>query len=198
MIKKDKNILITIVAIIIVVIIIVVAIMINNNKQATTANMKINNVEELTNLLNKIYDNTSEDLYNVETKEIDLSDSASVKTFTGLESGQNFEFAIVSEPLISAQAYSVVMAKVKDGINANEIAKEMSEKIDMRKWICVSADKLFATNSGNIVFLVMTNEEMANSVYKSFKNLAGTVGQEYEKNNQESELSEDAIIPMPQ
>ena len=49
--------------------------------------------------------------------------------------------------MMSSQAYSLVLVKVKDGVDANNIAKTMSEKIDTRKWICVSAEKLYATSS---------------------------------------------------
>ena len=57
----------------------------------------------------------------------------------------------------------------------------MSEKIDTRKWICVSAEKLYATSSGDVVFLIMTNEEMATPIYEKFKTLAGNVNEVYEK-----------------
>ena len=192
-----------IIAILIVAIIVIFVVM--NGKGATnnkTNLPQVSNVAELTDVLNKIYEGTKVGVYNVETREIDLTDDTSVKSYTGLKNGEQLEYAIVSEPLINAQAYSLVMAKVKNGVNANEIAKEMSEGIDTRKWICVSAEKLYATNSGDIVFLIMTNEEMAKGVYDSFKELAKNVGKEYEKTTEEEALPDDTesdiVIPMPQ
>ena len=78
------------------------------------------------------------------------------------------------------------MAKVKAGVDANAIAKEMSEKVNTAKWICVLADKLYATSSGDIVFLVMSSEDMAKPIYEKFKTLAGNVNEVYEKSEEVS------------
>ena len=83
--------------------------------------------------------------------------------------------------MISSQAYSFVVAKVKDGVDANSIAKEMLDKVNPIKWICVGAEKVYATSSGDVVCLVMASEEWAKPIYESFKSLAGTIGQEYER-----------------
>ena len=119
---------------------------------------------------------------------LDITNNDSVKYITGLENGTNFEYVVVSEPLMSSQAYSLVLAKVKSGINADEIAKQMSENIDTRKWICVEAEKLYATSSGDIVFLVMSNEGIAKPIYERFKSLAGNINQVYEKTAEEIDL----------
>ncbi len=206
--KKSTKIIIIVVAII-AIIAVVAAVVIMNKKTSNNngANItqtgsingpqEVNTVEDLSKLLNQVYAGVTTDIYNVETQTIDLTNETSVKSYTGLENAQNLEFAIVSEPLINAQAYSLVMAKVKDDVDANDVAKAMAEGVDTRKWICVSAEKLYATNSGNIVFLIMTNEEMANNIYKSFKDIVGTIGNEYEKTERE-ELPPDMGIPAPQ
>jgi hypothetical protein len=82
---------------------------------------------------------------------------------------------------MSSQAYSLVIAKVKEGTDADKLAKAMSENIDMRKWICVSAEVLYATSTEDLVFLVMSSEEMAKPVFDAFKNKVGNVGEEYKK-----------------
>ena len=114
---------------------------------------------------------------------------------TGLESGEKLEYLVASEPMISSQAYSLILAKVKQGENANEIAKEISEKVNPSKWICVSAEKIYATNSGDIVFVIMSSEEWAKPIYEKFKKLAENVGQEYEKTVEAPNL--DTAIPLP-
>lgn len=93
--------------------------------------------------------------------------------------------------MMSSQAYSLVLVKVKDGVDADKIAKSMSEQIDIRKWICVSAEKLYATSSGDVVCLVMSSEERAKPIYEKFKKLAGTIGEEYIKTEEPSELPEE-------
>lgn len=195
----DKKSVIFVVAIVVFLVIMLSIILISKNNKTNEGGAQVSSVEDLTKLLDEVYDGVEEELYALDNRTIDLSDANSVKSYTGLDDGDDLEFAVVSEPLINAQAYSLVMAKVKDGVNANEVAKEMSEKVDTRKWICVSADKLYATNSGDIVFLVMTNEEMAKSVYDSFKKVAGTIGQEYEKTTEDGELPPDDVsFPVPE
>lgn len=157
-----------------------------------TSNLpQIASVEDLSGLVDKIYDGLEFPLQSVQTQTIDLSDSDFVNMITGLENGNDFEYLVASEPMMSSQAYSLVLAKVKDGVNANEIAKKMQENINTRKWVCVSAEKVYATNSGNVVCLVMSSEELAKPVYEKFKSLAGQVEQEYEKTEEEPELPED-------
>ena len=153
--KLTKNIIVTIV--IIIIIAVIAMILTKQNSNQTTNLPEINSQEDLENLVNQVYENVAQELYSTFTIPIDLSDTNSVKSYTGLDNGNDLEYAVVSEPMINAQAYSLVVAKVKDGVNANEVAKTMSDNIDTRKWICVSAEKLYATNSGNIVFLIMTN-----------------------------------------
>ena len=201
----NKNTKIIIAVIVVVAIVAVVAFIVASGSKSTNGDTNlsaVNSQEDLENLIDKVYNGVSVDLYNVETREIDLSDSTTVKSYTGLDDGDDIEFAVVSEPMINAQAFSFVMAKVKDGVNADDVAKEMSENIDTRKWICVSAEKLYATSSGNIVFLVMTDEEKASSIYESFKDLAQNVGEVYERTTEDGELPPDTdsgmSIPLPQ
>ena len=189
--KKSTK--ITIALIIAIAIIAVIAIILISSK--SSENIDVNSQEDLENLMNKVYDGVTADLYNVETRSIDLSDSISVQSYTGLENGDDLEYAVVSEPLINAQPYSFILAKVRDGVNANNIANEMSEKVDPRKWICVSASKIYATSSGNCVFLVMGGKDsskLASSAYENFKNIAQTIGKEYTKNLSDDELPLDA------
>lgn len=154
----------------------------NDNTTQTTAKLEpITSAEGLTKLVDKIYEGEENLFPSIQTQEIDVSDKDMVSFVTGLEDNTKLEYLVVSEPMMSSQAYSLVLAKVKDGVNANEVAKEISEKIDTRKWICVSAEQLYATNSGDVVFMVMTNKELADSLYGNFKTLAGEIGQTYEK-----------------
>ncbi len=197
--KNIKIIIAVVVAAIAIIAIIVVIGMMNRtvigvDKTALTAN----SVEELASLVDKVYEGATVDLYDTETIKIDLTDDSAVKSYTGLENGNDLEYAVVSEPLINAQAYSLVMAKVKNGVNANQIAEQMADNVNPRKWICVSAEKVYAVNSGDIVFLVMSNEEMTNDIFDSFKKLSGTDEKSYMKIVEEESLPEDTVIPMPE
>lgn len=187
-----KVIILSIIGIIGIAAIIGGVVMLNSKPKTNLA--PITSVEELSALVDKVYEGRTDMLPSLMTMPIDLADADAVNSMTGLENGDNLEYLVVSEPMINAQAYSFVLAKVKDGVNANEVAKTMSENINTRKWICVSAEKLYATSSGDVVCLVMSSEEMAKPVYEKFKELAGTVGQVYEKTEEAPELPEDMVF----
>lgn len=188
--KKKNIIIIAVVAIIALVIVAGIIFFVNGNKDSKT-NLKIESAEDLSNLVNEIYKGKEESLPKLNTQIVDVSDANVVKSVTGLENGDKLKYLVVSEPMMSSQAYSLVLVKVKDGVDANNIAKTMSEKIDTRKWICVSAEKLYATSSNDIVCLVMASEEWAKPVYEGFKALAGTVQEEYTKTEELPELPEE-------
>ena len=186
--KKNTK-LIAIIAAIIVIAVIAVVVVVMGQKSKTNL-PKINAAEDLSKLIDTIYEGQDNLYGSLATQIIDLTDKETVSYITGLEDENQFEYMVVSEPMMSSQAYSFILAKVNDGVNADEVAKQMSEKVNPSKWICVTAEKIYATSSGNIVCLVMSNEEMAKSVYDKFKSVAGTVGQEYEKTQEEVSIDE--------
>ena len=110
--------------------------------------------EELTQLVETIYEG-NENLYpSLMSQLIDVKDAETVNYMTGLENGNDLEALIVSEPMMSSQAYSLIIAKVKSGANPDDVVKKMYENINMRKWICVSAEVLYATSTEEYAFLV--------------------------------------------
>lgn len=163
---------------------------VNNEKETNseTTALEINSEEDLSALVDKLYEG-KQDLYpSLMTQPIDVTDKDSVSYMTGLESGEELEYLVVSEPMMSSQAYSLILAKVKDGVDADKVAKTMNENVDYRKWICVAAEKIYSTSTDNIVFLVMSSEKMAKPIYDDFKSLVGNIGQEYERVGEISEL----------
>lgn len=183
-----KKTIIVIIAALIVIAIAAALILLPNNAKS---NLSINSTEDLTTLVDNIYSGITIEMPGVMTQPIDVTDKDMVSYVTGLENGDELEYAVVSEPMMSSQAFSMIIAKVKSGVNASKVAETMKNNIDTRKWICVSAEQLYATNSGDVVFLVMTNKELADAVYNSFKALAGGIGQEFEKVEQQTELPAD-------
>ena len=161
----------------------------NNDVEAIP--VEINSAEDLTAFVDTIYAGNENLFPSLMSQAMDVTDSESVAYMTGLENGDDLEYLVVSEPMMSSQAYSLVIAKVKDGADADKLAKTMSENINMRKWICVSAEVLYATSTEDLEFLVMTSEEMAKQVYDAFKAKVGKVGQEYNKAEVVEELPED-------
>ncbi len=185
--QKSTKIIIAVVVIIAIIALATITIL-NINKGNTSKLGEVSSAEDLVKIIEKVYEGNEEVFSSLQTQTIDVTDNIMIKSFTGLENGTELEYLAVSEPLITSQAYSFVLAKVKSGVNANKIAEEMKENIDTRKWICVSAEKVYSTSSGDIVCLVMSSEEMAKPVYEKFKELAGNVGEEYTKTEEEIDL----------
>lgn len=182
--NKSTKIIIAVVAIFLVIgLAITVAIL--TNSKASKSLITINSAQDLEKLISKVYEGQEDRIPNsAQTQVIDIKDEVMVKSFTGLDNGDDLQYLVVSEPMISSQAYSFVLATVKEGVDANKIAQTINDKVDYRKWICVSAEKVYTTSSGNIVCLVMSSEEVAKPIYEKFKTLSGAVGQEYEKTEQ--------------
>lgn len=179
--NKSNKIIIAIVSIILVIVVVLAVVILTKPKDEKQLE-KINSAEDLEGLINKVYEG-QENLIpdSVQTQVIDIKDDVMVKLFTGLDNGNDLEYLVVSEPMISSQAYSFVLLTVKEGVNANKIAETIKDKVDYRKWICVSAEKVYTTSSGNVVCLIMSSEEVAKPIYEKFKTLVGTIGQEFEK-----------------
>ncbi len=179
--NRSIKIILAVVSIILVAAIVVSVVALTSSKSETKLE-SVNSAEDLVSLMDRVYEGQESLVPNsVQTQVVDINDDLMVKSYTGLDNGDDLQYLAVSEPMISSQAYSFVLLTVKDGVNTNEIAEAIKDKVDYRKWICVSAEKVYTTSSGNVVCLVMSSEEIAKPIYEKFKTLAGTVGQEYEK-----------------
>ena len=139
------------------------------------------NVNDIINTINK---NNKNVLPELETIKVDIKNIDEVTSYTGLKTNDGIESIVVSEPLVTAQAYSVAIVRVKDNADVEKIKQEMLDNIDMRRWICVSAEQLYITNSGNVIFSVMADKDVAKAVYNDFKKYVNNnIGKELEKSN---------------
>lgn len=194
--NKTVKILIAII-IVALVVGVVIAVASKNKKEGSSSKIAVNSVEDLTALVDKIYEGVSLEMPMLMTQALDMQDEETVKYFTGLNDLKDVEYVVASEPMMTSQAYSLILVKLKDGADADSIAKTMNDNVDERKWICVTAEKIYSVASGDVVCLVMSNEETAKAVYDSFKELAGSVGKEYERTAETTELPEDMLLDQP-
>lgn len=145
----------------------------NNNN----AGLKAENAEDLLEIMNKVYEKTPEDsLPGIDTVEIDITDDYQFSRFTGLSSNEDVDALVVSMPFINAQAYEAALIKVKDGADVEAMKQEILDNINMSMWVCVSAEKLYVTNSGNVIFFVMGQEGWEETVFDAFKAYVGEDG----------------------
>lgn len=135
--------------------------------------------KSLTDILTAIYEEKKPEFPTMEMP-TDLADEASVTYYTGLagENAGKVKEVLASESAMGSQAYSLVLVRLNDSKDAETVAAAMKEGIDPRKWICVEADDIRVSASGDVVMLIMVSSEFAESitaeqVTEAFKNVAG-------------------------
>ena len=118
---------------------------------------------ELNDMVDEIYKLQPVDLMGMETTAIDLTDESWYSYLAGLtaDNVSKVDAAVISESMTGSQAYSLVLARVKDPADAKEIATSMEDNIDLRKWVCVAADRARVVTFGDKVLFVMADSELA-------------------------------------
>ena len=181
--KKQNILIICLILLAVISFIIFILVLGGGNKGSLKTSKDINNI------INTINKNNKNILPELETMKIDIKNIDEVTSYTGLKTNDGIESIIVSVPVMTAQAYSVAVVKVKDNADVEKIKQEMLDNIDMRRWICVSAEQLYITNSGNVIFSVMADKDIAKAVYNDFKKyVKNNIGKELEKSNDEEDI----------
>lgn len=138
--------------------------------------------KDIIKMINIIDKDNKNVLPELETMKVDIKNIDEVTSYTGLKTNNDIESIVVSVPMMTSQAYSVAVVKVKDNADVEKIKQEMLDNIDMRRWICVSAEQLYITNSGKVIFSVMADKDTAKAVYNDFKKYVNNnIGKELEK-----------------
>ena len=184
--KKQNIFIIGLILLAVISFIIFILISGSGNKDSVEKAKDIKDINDVINTINK---NNKDVLPELETMKVDIKNIDEVTSYTGLKTNDDIESIVVSVPLITAQAYSVAIVKVKDNADVEKIKQEMLDNIDMRRWICVSAEQLYITNSGNVIFSVMADKDIAKAVYNDFKKYVNNnIGKELEKSNNEENI----------
>lgn len=123
-----------------------------------------------------------EDIYEIQptgfmviTEELSLDDPEMLKMQTGISDGSKVDKIYMSEGM-RATAYSLILVRVKDEADAEDIANEMLDGVDPNKWICVGADDIRVGVSGDIVMLVMAKSSYdvtADDILDAFRTVCG-------------------------
>lgn len=142
----------------------------------------------LTDILDKIYALKDTGL-RLETQDVDLTNSDILNYNTGLTDASKIKEAIVSEAMITSQAYSLVLLRVKDSKDTKEIANDMLNGINQQKWICVGGDDLKVATCGDTILLIMVQSSLSDvvtsdQIVDAFKQVCnGKLDQVLEKSN---------------
>lgn len=178
--SKNKPLIIgvSLIALAVVMLVVIMYVRGRDNQNNTS---KFKTAADVKTMIKSIYNDLGDTLPALEFQGINDSTEA-WKYYTGLSDSSNVDYIVISEPLMNAQAYSLVVLKVKDTSKIESMKQEMYDNIDMAKWICVSADKMYITNSDDIIFMVMASEDWATPVYNGFKKYVNNnIGKELTK-----------------
>ncbi|NDL67055.1 hypothetical protein [Anaerotalea alkaliphila] len=101
---------------------------------------------------------------------ITVLDSENLPWFLFMDPVEGAE-AVAADAMMSAVAHSVVLARMPEGTDMEALKREVADKADPRKWICVEAEKTVVEVNGNLLLLVMSNDEVASAVAGHFLDL---------------------------
>ena len=112
---------------------------------------------------------------------IDLTDTSEeglwmLQSNTGLQNADKIKEAAVYESMVGSLAFSLAMVRVNDVRDAKEVAQQMKDGIDPRKWICVEADDLMVAGYSDVVMLIMLDTSLdmtAQSYVDAFQEVCG-------------------------
>ena len=157
----SKKTIIAIAIIVILIIIIVGAIFLFGKEK---------NIEgTLQEIMTKVYAGISEEELPMMLGNIELT-SENIENYVGT-SDIDFKEAIASESAVGSIAHSVVLIRLNDASKANETVTKIEENANPEKWICVVADDVIVKSKGDLVILIMSNEELAPRLDANFEGL---------------------------
>ena len=157
----SKKTIIAIAIIVILIIIIVGAIFLFGKE--------INIEGTLEEIMTKVYAGISEEELPMMLGNIELT-SENIENYVGT-SDIDFKEAIASESAVGSIAHSVVLIRLNDASKANETVTKIEENANPGKWICVVADDVIVKSKGDLVILIMSNEELAPRLDANFEGL---------------------------
>lgn len=164
---------------------------VTSNKESKT-NETLQTAGDIKKMLKTIYKNLANELPELTTEEINLKESELVESLTGLKSTDDINTLIVSEPVMGSQALEVAVIKTKEKTDITSMMQNIKDNVDMSRWICVSAEKLYIVNSGDVIFMVMADSDWAKSIYDEFvKYMDNKVGETLEKGETLEELPDE-------
>ncbi len=115
------------------------------------------NIEgSLEEIMEKVYVNVKDDEKPMMLENREVTEE-NVEQYLGTKDIE-FKEALVSESGVGSIPHSVVLVRVKDGADVEEVKATIKENANPRKWICVEAENVLVESKGDLVILIMTNE----------------------------------------
>lgn len=160
--KNDMKTKIIIVAIVVLAIIavLVVKAMVSGNKNVGGT---------LEQIMEKLYKNVPPQNLPMMLDNIEVN-AENIESYIG-RSDIKFKEALANESMTGSIAHSIVLLRLEDAKEAEDVVAKIKETANPRKWICVQASKVSVKSKGDLVMLIMTNESLAPSLEANFKSL---------------------------
>lgn len=144
-----------------------------NAPEETTAAAVAELEGTLEEIANKVIENTSTiEMALMPPTPVDFSDVEAAKYYIGVDPTEKVDSAVFVDPMIGSIPFSMAVIKAKDGADVEALKDEISKGINLRKWICVSAEKAVIANCGNTIIMVMSTVTIADDVYNAFNIVA--------------------------
>ena len=127
------------------------------------------NVEgTLEEIMTKLYAGISQDELPMMLGNIEVA-SEDIQYYIGTNE-VSYKEALVSESGVGSIAHSVVLLRLNDVADAENVVSKVKESADPRKWLCVEAENVIVKSKGDLVVLIMSNE-LAPKLEKNFDGL---------------------------
>ncbi len=76
----------------------------------------------------------------------------------------SFEEALGLQPMINVHPFALGIFRLDKDQDAQAFARELKDKADLRKWICVAADDVVTATKGQTVLFIMGSADEVNSI----------------------------------
>ena len=145
-------------------------------KKATEENKTANLEGTCSEILEKVYETAEldadfrESLQYYENTEIP-SDDEEMESYMIGTNGVDYTDSVYSAPMMSSIAYQCVLLRLEADEDVEAAKQTLLAAADPRKWICVEAESIQVENVGDVVMVIMANEETANAMVAAFKAL---------------------------
>lgn len=159
----------------------------------------------LTALVDAMYAACPVELMMMETHAIELSNADGMAAYnTGLDEDTLalLDAAVINQSMTGSQAYSLVLARVRNAADAEAMAAAMLERAPADKWICVMPNAIRVARYGNIICCVMTDTTLADpdALIDAFETAAGGCDARDGRDLDGAEALEGgvAVLPVPE
>ena len=136
----------------------------------TLTGCKDKNVEgSLEEIMTKVYSTLKQDETPMMLTNTQITEE-NVEAYLGT-ADIKFKEALASESATGSIAHSVVLIRVDEKTNVEQVKEKIENSVNPRKWICVEAEEVEVESKGNLILLVMSNEKTAEKITEQFEKL---------------------------